>query len=97
VNISSYNIAKYDDKNRNTGEVIIYVRNDIKYEIVLIKKRESNCCSATIEVKEKLYKGIIIVVYHLLSASDTNFVRFLNIDSRRINNKKRMYCNRRLI
>jgi len=51
---------------------LFYVRNDSKYEIVLVKKLESNCWCVVVEVKEKLYKGVIMVIYHSPSASGTS-------------------------
>jgi len=42
-NVLGYSTIRCNAETRNTGEVILYVRNDIKYEIVLVKKLESNC------------------------------------------------------
>lgn len=77
VNVPGYSIIRCDAENRNTGGVVLYIRDDVKYEIVLVKKLESNCWCAAIEVKEKLYRGIIMVIYHSPSASHGDFVRFL--------------------
>jgi len=38
---------------RGEKGVVLYVRNNIKYEIVLAKKLESNCWCVAVEVKEK--------------------------------------------
>jgi len=43
VNISNYSIVRYDGE--NTGRVVKYLRNDIRYETVLIRKIELNCWS----------------------------------------------------
>src|SRR5436190_14185759 len=64
VSVPGYDIVRCDSKNRNTGGVILYVRNDIKYELVLQEESISNCWCVAIEVKEKIYKGIIAVLYH---------------------------------
>lgn len=77
VNVLGYSMIRCDAENRNTGEVILYIRDDIKYEIVLIKMLEANCWCAAIEVKDKLYKGVITVIYHSPSSSHDDFVRFL--------------------
>ncbi|KAM0734156.1 hypothetical protein ACS0PU_012521 [Formica fusca] len=77
VNVPGYSIIRCDAENRNTEGVVLYIRDDVKYEIVLVKKLESNCWCAAIEVKEKLYRGIIMVIYHSPSASHGDFVRFL--------------------
>lgn len=68
INVPGYTIVRCDAENRNTGGVIIYMRDDIKYEIALVKKI-SNCWCIAIEIKEKLYKGVIIVLYHSPSTS----------------------------
>ena len=38
VNVPGYVIIRCDAENRYTGGVILYVRNDIKYEVILVKK-----------------------------------------------------------
>lgn len=43
VNVQGYSMSRCNAKNRNTGGVALYVRNDIKHEIVFAKKLESNC------------------------------------------------------
>lgn len=77
INVTGYNIIRCDAENRHTGGAILYIRDDVKYEIVLVKKLASNCWCIAIEIKEKLYKGVIMVLYHSPSASHGDFVRFL--------------------
>lgn len=77
VNVPGYSMIRCNAENRNTGGVVLFVREDIKYELVLVKKLESNCWCAAIEVKEIFYKGMIVVVYHSPSASHGEFVRFI--------------------
>ncbi|KYN00041.1 hypothetical protein ALC62_09196 [Cyphomyrmex costatus] len=77
VSVPGYNMIRCDAENRNTGGVVLYVRDDIKYDLVLVKKLESNCWCAAIEMKDEIYKGVLMVVYHSPSASDGEFVRFL--------------------
>lgn len=43
VSVPGYSVVRCDAESRNTGGVILYVRDDIKYEIVLSKKIEMNC------------------------------------------------------
>jgi len=38
VNVPGYSIIRCDSENRNTGGAILYVRCDVKYEILLTKK-----------------------------------------------------------
>lgn len=77
VNVPGYSIIRCDAENRYTGGVSIYVKNNIKYCVVLIKKLIANCWCIVIEVQDKIYKGVIIVIYHSPSASNGDFIRFL--------------------
>lgn len=43
VSVTGYSIVRCNAENRNTGGVILYIRDDIKYENILAKKLESNC------------------------------------------------------
>jgi len=51
----------------------LYMRDDIKYEIILREKVISNCWCAAVEMKDKM----IAVVYYSSNASDGDFIRFL--------------------
>jgi len=77
----------------DTGDVLL-TRDDIKYETVLAMKLKSNCWYVAIEVREKLYKDVITVLYHSSSASHGEFVRFLEDMDKLVVNK--MYYNRKL-
>lgn len=56
-------MVRCDAENRNTGRVALYIRDDIKYEIVLLKKLERNVWCVAIEINEKLFKGVVMVIY----------------------------------
>lgn len=77
VNVPGYSVVRCDGENRNTGGVMLYVRNDIKFEKILTKKIVANCWCVAVEVKDNMYKGVVAVVYHSPSASDGDFIRFL--------------------
>lgn len=77
VNVPGYSLVRCDGENRNTGGVMIYIRNDIKYEVVLREKIVSNCWCVAVKMRVNVYKGVIIGVYHSPSASDGDFLRFL--------------------
>jgi len=77
VNVPGYSMVRCDSVSRKTGGSMIYVRNDIRYETLLTEKMEPNCWATAIEIKEKWYKGIVMVVYHSPSASDAVFISFL--------------------
>lgn len=77
VNVPGYDIVRCDAENRSTGGAILYLREDIKYELILIKSLSANCWCVAIDVREKFYRGTLMVVYHSPSASDGDFLRFL--------------------
>ena len=77
VNVPDYDIIRCNAENRCTGGAILYLREDIKYELLLIKSISANCWCVAIEVREKFYRGALMVVYYSPSASDGNFLRFL--------------------
>lgn len=77
INMADYYIIRCDGETRNTGGVVFYVRQDVKCEIVLSNKIESNCWCIAIKIQEDLYKGTIMMVYHSPSASNGDFIRFL--------------------
>ena len=77
VNIPGYNIVRCNAENRYTGGVAIFIRDDIRHKILLIRKLMANCWFAAIEIKETLYKGILMVIYHSPSASDRDFLSYL--------------------
>lgn len=77
INIPGYSVVRCDSENRNTGGVVIYNRDDVRYEVVMQKKIIANCWCVAIEVYEKWCKSIIAVVYHSPSASDSEFIKFL--------------------
>jgi len=77
VNAPGYSLVRCDGENRNTGGVMVYIRNDIKYEVIVKERIVSNCWCVAVEMRDNIYKGVIIVVYHSPSASDGDFLRFL--------------------
>lgn len=75
LNITRYNIITCDAE--NTRGIALYIRGDIKYEIIILKKIEANYWCVAIEIKLEIYKGIIMVMYHSPSASHGEFIKFL--------------------
>lgn len=77
VNVPGYSIVRCDRENRNTGRVMLYIRNDIKFEKIVTEKIVANCWCVAVEVKDNMYKGVVAVVYHSPNASDGDFIRYL--------------------
>lgn len=76
INMPGYSVVRCDAENRNTGGVMLYIRDNIRYEIVLNQKIISNCWCIAVEIKDSVHR-VIAVVYHSPSASDGEFIRFL--------------------
>lgn len=77
INVTGYSVVRCDAENRNTGGVALYVRDDVKYEIILLKKLERNAWCVAIELEEKMFKGVVMLIYHSPSASHGEFIGFL--------------------
>lgn len=77
INIIGYSCMRCDAENRFTGGVVIYIRNDIKYETVLVKKIIGNCWCVVIKINGNWYRGAIAVVYHSPSAPEGVFIKFV--------------------
>lgn len=90
VSVPGYGLVRSDAENRRTGEVAIFVRNDIRFEIILVSKLISNYWYIALNVNVYFYKGTIAVIYHSPSASDGDFVKFLEdiIEELMAKNKK---------
>ncbi|XP_025268586.1 uncharacterized protein LOC112639318 [Camponotus floridanus] len=58
INIRGYNQVRCDAENRYTGGVVVYIRNDIKFETVMVKNVIGNCWCVVIGLFEKWYKGM---------------------------------------
>lgn len=77
VSVPEYSIVRCDAENRNTGGVVMYIRDDVRYEVILQRKIVANCWCVAIDVYEKWCKCVIVVVYHSPSASDSEFIKFM--------------------
>lgn len=77
INIGGYSQVRCDAENRYTGGVVVYIRNDIKFETVMVQKVIGNCWCVVIGLFEQWYKGTIVILYHSPSAPDGIFIRFI--------------------
>jgi len=74
VNVSGYSMIRYDVENKNT-DVVLFIRDDIKYETVLARKLELNWCVGVLR-SERNYIKVLAVLYSSSSFHGV-FVRFL--------------------
>lgn len=77
INIRGYSQVRCDAENRYTGGVVVYIRNDIKFETIIVQKVIGNCWCVVIGLFEKWYKGTIVILYHSPSAPDGIFIKFI--------------------
>lgn len=78
ISITGYTAVRCDSETRNTGGVILYIKDTINYKIFFTRKQTSNYwCIAIWMNDRKHYKDSIAVVYHSPSASDAEFVQFI--------------------
>ncbi|XP_011693473.1 PREDICTED: uncharacterized protein LOC105453329 [Wasmannia auropunctata] len=86
VNIPGYTIAtRQDFETGNSGGVIIYVRDDIIHTEEFSDLKSKCWCVAAIHVKNKVYKGFVVVLYRSptkfklsnQSNTDPTFIKFL--------------------
>lgn len=77
VNVCGYNMFRCNAESRNTGGVILYIRDDINYGSIWVRKLVANYWSVAVELKDRISKDIIVVVYHSPSASHGEFIKFL--------------------
>lgn len=77
INIRGYSLVRCDAESRYTGGVVVYVRNDIRYETRMVQKIIGNCWCVVLKINVKWYKELIMVLYHSPSASDGIFIKFI--------------------
>lgn len=66
-----------NSENQRTGGVLLYIDENIKYEILGIQSCARNWWSVIVRINDINYKGILMVVYHSPSGSDAKFVKDL--------------------
>jgi len=66
-----------NSESNRTGGVLLYVDRSIKFAIVALNICERNWWAITIKTSNESYKRILILVYHLPSSSDAEFLGFL--------------------
>ena len=77
IEIEGYECIRCDSRNRRTGGVTLYVKNDMKIESIVVNTIENNCWFIIINVNFKSYKGSVMVVYHSPNSEDKEFIDFI--------------------
>ncbi|EFN87672.1 hypothetical protein EAI_01350, partial [Harpegnathos saltator] len=59
------------------GGVLLYIDRRIKFEIIAIEACEKNLWTIIVQMKDRNYIGIIMMVYHSPNGKDASFIDFL--------------------
>lgn len=77
IAINGYDIVRCDSNSRHTGGVLIYIKSTVTHSVILNKCFDGNLWCLSINVKQSKLKGIISVLYHSPSASNSIFLNYL--------------------
>jgi len=72
--IDGYICVREDSESSQTDGVLLYLDNRINFDMRAMEKDERNWWSVIVNVKEKGYKGVIMLIYHSPSSSDCRFL-----------------------
>lgn len=72
ISIVGYDMIRCNSEKRSTGGVLMYIRKDVKYKIIV-----NNCWVLGIKIMGKRFNGVLIGTYHSPSSSDSEFVKFI--------------------
>jgi len=75
--ISSYACERCNSETSRTGGVLLYIKEEIKYEIISVESCDRNWWAITIRVAEVNLRGSIMLIYHSPSDSDAPFIEYL--------------------
>lgn len=91
IRLAGYNIFRCNSTSRHTGGVLMYIKTNIKAEIVLNKVYEKNLWCLSIHCKCREINGIYTAIYHSPNSSDAEFVQYFtdmlenNFESNKLN------------
>ena len=75
--IDGYVCVRGNSESTKMGGVLVYIYKKIKFNIIAVDKCEGNWWAIIINVDDKNFKGILIVVYHSPNSSDAEFLDFM--------------------
>lgn len=77
LHIDGYICVRGDSESSRTGGVLLYLDNRVKFELRAVEKEEGNWWSVMVNIQERGYRGVIMLVYHSPSGSDCRFIDYL--------------------
>jgi len=78
LDINGYVCVRKDSESGRTGGVLLYIRKEIKYEVILVESCERNWWAIMVKIIDASFRGVIMLIYHSPSGSDANFVEYLD-------------------
>lgn len=76
--IENYRLLSVDSSSRHTGGAAIYVRKDLQIRGTMNFIKERNVWICSVQIKSRLYSGLIAVLYHSPNSSHTTFMDEFN-------------------
>jgi len=77
LQINGYVCVRGDSESSRTGGVLLYMKEGIRFDVIAIERCVRNWWTIIVKIKDKDYKGIIMIVYHSPNSKDGIFVNFL--------------------
>lgn len=74
--MNGYNVYRCDSFSRHTGGVLIYIKSNIKSEVVLNKTYGKNVWCLSVHVKCCTLNGIYTAIYHSPNSSHADFMNY---------------------
>ncbi|KMQ95301.1 hypothetical protein RF55_4490 [Lasius niger] len=77
VQIDGYVCVRGDSESSRTGGVLLFIDNNIRFELVATESCVKNWWSILVKINERDFKGLLMLIYHSPSGSDSEFIDFL--------------------
>lgn len=78
VYCTGYNMERCDSNSRHTEGVMVYVRQDIKFNVVTKYNQLNNFWILKIQMYERIFKGSLSVLYRSPSQSIKDFFKYFS-------------------
>jgi len=75
--IGGYACVRCNSGTSRTGGILLYLKEEIKFDIISSESRDRNWWAITIKVADVNFKGMIMLIYHSPSGSDAAFIKYL--------------------
>lgn len=92
ISIPGYKYVRCDSEKRTNGGVIMYIRNDIDFKLIVNEKIINNCWTIGIKINCNGFDGIIITTYHSPKANHSIFRDNLEDICERMSRESKCIC-----